>query len=58
MLLTIAEVARRKKTTKYSVRRWIKSGLRARRLGSQFVVEARDLEAFRPRKAGHPRKTQ
>ena len=56
MLLTVAEVAQKKKTTRFSVHRWIKSGLRAKRLGNQWVIDSADLDRFRPRVAGHPRK--
>lgn len=45
-MLTVPEVARRVGRDPETVRRWIRSGrLRARKIGTQHVIEERDLEA-------------
>jgi excisionase family DNA binding protein len=50
-MLTVPEAARRVGRTPETVRRWIRSGrLRARKVGTQHVVEENDLEAV----AGEP----
>ena len=54
MLLTIAEAAAKRNVTRFSIHRWIKSGLRAKRLGNQFVIDSTDLRRFKPRKVGNP----
>jgi excisionase family DNA binding protein len=54
MFLTVPEAAAARHTTKFSVYRWIKSGLRARRVGRDFVIEKSDLEKFAPRAVGNP----
>jgi len=54
MLLTVAEAAEKKDTTRFSIHRWVKSGLRARRMGPILLIDARDLEKFTPRKVGNP----
>ena len=51
-LLTVAEAAALKKTTRYSIHRWMKSGLRFRWLGHQRVIESPDLDRFIPRRSG------
>ena len=45
-MLTVPEAARRVGRNPETVRRWIRSGaLRARKVGTQHVIEERDLEA-------------
>lgn len=45
-MLTVPEVAKRVGRNPETVRRWIRSGrLRARKVGTQHVVEEADLEA-------------
>jgi len=44
-MLTVPEAARRVGRNPETVRRWIRSGrLRARKVGTQHVIEERDLE--------------
>jgi len=44
-MLTVPEAARRAGRDPETVRRWIRSGkLRARKIGTQHVIEERDLE--------------
>jgi len=46
-MLTVPEVAARLGRDPETVRRWIRSGrLRARKVGTQHVVEAEDLESL------------
>ena len=46
-MLTVPDAARRVGRTPETVRRWIRSGrLRARKVGTQHVVEEKDLEAL------------
>lgn len=55
MLLTVAEAAQRRKTTKYSIHRWLKTGLRHQRIGERvIVIDVKDLDKFQPRPVGHP----
>ena len=54
MYLTVAEVAAKKHTTKFSVHRWIKSGLPFRWMEGKRVIAADDLAKFTPRKVGNP----
>jgi len=54
MFLTVPEAAAARHTTKFSLYRWIKSGLRARRVGRDFVIEKSDLDKFTPRAVGNP----
>ncbi len=50
-MLTVPEAARRVRRDPETVRRWIRSGkLRARKVGTQHVIDERDLEAI----AGEP----
>lgn len=45
-MLTVPEAARRIGRNPETVRRWIRSGkLRARKVGTQHVIEERDLES-------------
>jgi len=47
MVLTVPQVARRVGRDAETVRRWIRSGkLRARKIGTQHVVEESDLDAI------------
>lgn len=49
MMLTVPEAARRVRRDPETVRRWIREGkLRARKIGTQHVIEERDLEAAVP----------
>lgn len=58
MLLTVAEAAKRRKTTKFSIYRWLKTGLKHQKLGAHgIIIAAKDLDAFKPRGAGHPFKS-
>lgn len=44
-MLTVPQAARRAGRTQETVRRWIRSGrLRARKIGTQHVIEEQDLE--------------
>jgi len=46
-MMTVPEAARRAGRDPETIRRWIRSGrLRARKIGTQHVVEEDDLEAF------------
>jgi excisionase family DNA binding protein len=46
-MLTVPEAARRSGRNPETVRRWIRDGrLRARRVGTQHVIEEEDLEAL------------
>jgi excisionase family DNA binding protein len=46
-MLTVPEAARRVGRDPETVRRWIRAGkLRARKVGTQHVIEEEDLEAF------------
>ena len=46
-MLTVPEVARRVGRNPETVRRWIREGkLAARKVGTQHVIEERDLKAF------------
>ncbi len=48
-MLTVPEAARRVRRDPETVRRWIRSGkLRARKIGTQHIIEERDLEAAAP----------
>jgi len=50
-MLTVPEAARRVGRNPETVRRWIRSGkLRARRVGTQHIIEEDDLRAILPRK--------
>ena len=45
-MLTVPEAARRVRRDPETIRRWIRSGrLRARKVGTQHVIEERDLES-------------
>ena len=45
-MLTVPEAARRAGRNPETIRRWIRSGrLRARKIGTQHVIEEEDLEA-------------
>jgi excisionase family DNA binding protein len=49
MMLTVPEAARRVRRNPETLRRWIREGkLRARKIGTQHVIEERDLEAAVP----------
>jgi excisionase family DNA binding protein len=49
-MITVPEAARRVRRNPETVRRWIREGkLRARKIGTQHVIEERDLEAAVPR---------
>jgi len=54
MLLSVAEAAAKRGVTRFSIHRWIKSGLRHGRIGRQLVIDAGDLAAFTPRAVGNP----
>lgn len=46
-MLTVPEAARRTGKDPETIRRWIRSGkLRARKVGTQHVIEERDLDAL------------
>jgi excisionase family DNA binding protein len=46
-MLTVPEAARRAGRDPETIRRWIRGGrLRARKVGTQHVIEERDLEAL------------
>ncbi len=46
-MLTVPEAARRVRRNPETVRRWIREGkLPARKVGTQHVIEERDLDAF------------
>lgn len=46
-MLTVPEAARRASRDPETIRRWIRSGrLHARKIGTQHVIEERDLEAL------------
>lgn len=46
-MLTVPEAARRARRNPETVRRWIREGkLRARKVGTQHVIEEQDLEPF------------
>ncbi len=48
-MLTVPEAARRTGRNPETVRRWIREGkLRARKVGTQHVIEEQDLEAIEP----------
>lgn len=48
-MLTVPEVAARLRCDPETVRRWIRSGrLRARKIGTQHVIDERDLVAVAP----------
>ena len=50
-MLTVPQAARRVGKDAETVRRWIRSGkLRARRVGTQHIIEEDDLRAIRPEK--------
>lgn len=53
-LLTVAQAAARRGVTRMSVHRWIRAGLPAVRIGSQWVIEPAALDAFQPRPPGNP----
>lgn len=46
-MLTVPQAARRARRDPETVRRWIRSGkLRARKIGTQHMIEEHDLDAF------------
>jgi len=46
-MITVPEAARRARKDPETIRRWIRSGqLRARKIGTQHVIEEADLEAL------------
>ncbi len=48
-LLTVPQAAKRTGRNPETIRRWIRAGkLRASKVGTQHVIEERDLEAFEP----------
>jgi excisionase family DNA binding protein len=48
-MLTVPEAAKRTGRNPETIRRWIRQGkLRARKVGTQHVIEERDLEAIEP----------
>ncbi len=53
-LLSVAQVAKLKGVTRFTVHRWIKGDLPAVKVGNQLVIEQVDLDAFTPRPAGNP----
>lgn len=53
-LLTVAQAALRRKTTVYSIHRWIRGGLKAQRVGSIWLIHDYDLAEFKPRRVGRP----
>jgi hypothetical protein len=53
-LLTVAQAADHRGTTKFSIHRWLRSGLRHQRIGHAILIESRDLDRFKPRPAGNP----
>jgi excisionase family DNA binding protein len=51
-MITVPEAAKRVGRDPETVRRWIRSGkLRSQKIGTQHLIEERDLEAFQPEKA-------
>jgi hypothetical protein len=58
MLLTVQKAARARNTTRYSIHRWLASGLKFRWVEGRRMISESDLAAFRPRTVGRPRKTQ
>ena len=54
-MLTVPEAARRVGRDPETVRRWIRSGkLRARKVGTQHVIDDKDLERFTKSKSTLP----
>jgi excisionase family DNA binding protein len=50
-MITVPEAAKRVGRDPETVRRWIRSGkLRSQKIGTQHLIEERDLEAFQPEK--------
>jgi excisionase family DNA binding protein len=48
-MLTVPQVAKRMGRNPETIRRWIREGkLRASKVGTQHVIEERDLEAMQP----------
>jgi excisionase family DNA binding protein len=46
-MITVPEAARRARKDPETIRRWIRTGrLRARKIGTQHVIEEEDLEPF------------
>jgi hypothetical protein len=56
MLLTVAEAAKIRGTTRFSIHRWIRSGMHAHVVRCKWMIERADLDRFRPRPAGAPRR--
>ena len=56
MLLTVSAAAALRQVTRGTIHRWIRLGLKARRLlpGNQWAIEKADLLAFLPRPVGNP----
>lgn len=54
MLLTVSEAAELKKTTRFSIHRWIKSGLPFKWVEGKRMIDKTDLVSFRPREVGNP----
>ena len=49
VMITVPEAAKRVRRNPETVRRWIREGkLKARKIGTQHVIEERDLEAAVP----------
>ncbi len=54
MLLTVAEAAAARNTTRVSIHRWIASGLPFKWLEGKRVIDADELKNFQPRQVGNP----
>ena len=51
------EAAKRLGVSSNRVRAFIESGLKAQKIGREYVINPSDLKAVQNRKAGQPRKT-
>jgi len=54
MHLTVAEAAKAKNTTRFSIHRWIESGLKFEWVKGKRVIDRKDLHQFHPRAVGNP----
>ena len=54
MLMSVAQAAKLKKVTRFSVHRWLGYGLKFAWIDGKRMIDSRDLEKFAPRKVGNP----